>query len=124
MSQRYTLDYYKREKEKLRSKETMQRRDINIQLETSEQYEQRGLQQQKSIRILKDKIKVLETSLQQIVYDFEKEKELLKFQHESIITEQREDIAKIRDSIKNKNRELKNVRALAQVMLNQRSEIE
>jgi hypothetical protein len=43
MSQRYTLDYYKREKEKLRSKETMQRRDINIQLETSEQYEQRGL---------------------------------------------------------------------------------
>ena len=42
----------------------MQRRDINIQLETSEQYEQRGLQQQKSIRILKDKIKVLETSLQ------------------------------------------------------------
>ncbi len=113
MSQRYTLDYYKREKEKLRSKETMQRRDINIQLETSEQYEQRGLQQQKSIRILKDKIKVLETSLQQIVYDFEKEKELLKFQHESIISEQREDIAKIRDSIKNKNRELKNVRALA-----------
>lgn len=63
----------------------MQRRDINIQLETSEQYEQRGLQQQKQIRILKDKIKVLETSLQQIVYDFEKEKELLKFQHESII---------------------------------------
>jgi len=42
----------------------MQRRDINIQLETSEQYEQRGLQQQKQIRILKDKIKVLETSLQ------------------------------------------------------------
>jgi hypothetical protein len=48
----------------------------------------------------------------------------LKFQHESIIEEQRADITKIRDSIKNKNRELKNVRALAQVMLNQRSEIE
>jgi len=77
----------------------MQRRDINIQLETSEQYEQRGLQQQKQIRILKDKIKVLETSLQQIVYDFEKEKELLKFQHESIIQEQREEITKIRSSI-------------------------
>ena len=91
----------------------MQRRDINIQLETSEQYEQRGLQQQKQIRILKDKIKVLETSLQQIVYDFEKEKELLKFQHESIIQEQREDITKIRESIKIKNRDLKNVRALA-----------
>jgi len=31
---------------------------------------------------LKEKIMVLEKSLQQIVYDFEKEKELLKFQHE------------------------------------------
>ena len=30
---------------------------------------------------------VLEKSLQQIVYDFEKEKELLKFQHEQIIKE-------------------------------------
>jgi len=67
---------------------------------------------------------VLEKSLQQIVYDFEKEKELLKFQHEQIIKEQREDITTLRENLRVKTKELKNIRALAQVMLNQRSEIE
>jgi hypothetical protein len=79
MSQRYLLDYYKREKAKLDTKHKSENRDILIQQETAEQYEQRGLQQQKRIKILKEKILVLEKSLQQIVYDFEKEKELLKF---------------------------------------------
>ena len=67
---------------------------------------------------------VLEKSLQQIVYDFEKEKELLKFQHEQIIKEQKEDIINLQENSRGQNKELKNVRALAQVMLNQRSEIE
>lgn len=69
--------------------------------------------QQKKIKILKEKILVLEKSLQQIVYDFEKEKELLKFQHEQIIKEQREDIAGLRENLKHKSKELKNIRALA-----------
>ncbi len=87
MSQRYTLDYYKREKSKFDSQLKNQQRDILIQQEASDQYEQRGLNQQKKIKVLKEKILVLEKSLQQIVYDFEKEKELLKFQHEQIIKE-------------------------------------
>lgn len=80
--------------------------------------------QQKRIKVLKEKILVLEKSLQQIVYDFEKEKELLKFQHEQIIKDQKDDIIRCRENLRQKNRELKNIRALAQVMLNQRSEIE
>lgn len=82
MSQRYTLEYYKRQKAQLDANQKSQARDIMIQQETQDQYEQRGLLQQKKIKILKEKIMVLEKSLQQIVYDFEKEKELLKFQHE------------------------------------------
>ena len=58
------------------------------------------------------------------MYDFEKEKELLKFQHEQFIREQKEDIVSLSENLRLKNKELKNVRALAQVMLNQRSEIE
>lgn len=124
MSQRYTLEYYKREKLKLDSTNRVNNRDITLQQETSDQYEARGLAQQKKIKVLKEKIMVLEKSLQQIVYDFEKEKELLKFQHEAIINDQKEDIAKCRENLRAKNNELKNIRALAQVMLNQRSEIE
>ena len=85
MSQRYTLDYYKREKQSLDGNSKEQQRDIIIQQGTADQYEQRGLAQQKKIKVLKEKITVLEKSLQQIVHDFEKEKELLKFHHEQII---------------------------------------
>lgn len=124
MSQRYTLEYYKREKHRLEIDNKDMSRDIVIQDGTKEQYEQRGLNQTKKIKSLKEKIMVLEKSLQQIVYDFEKEKELLKFQHEQIIKEQKEDIVNLQENLRYQNRELKNVRALAQVMLNQRSEIE
>ena len=73
---------------------------------------------------MKEKILVLEKSLQQIVYDFEKEKELLKYQHEAFIRDQRQDIVNLGSNLKGKNRELKQVRALSQVMLSQRSEVE
>lgn len=56
---------------------------------------------------------MLEKSLQQIVYDFEKEKELLKFQHEQIIQDQKDDIIRCRETLRQKNKELKNIRALA-----------
>ena len=45
MSQRYTLDYYKREKAKLDGNSKNQHRDILIQSETQDQYEARGVQQ-------------------------------------------------------------------------------
>ena len=64
MSQRYTLDYYKREKAKLDHITKNQQRDLMLQQETQDQYEQRGMMQQKKIKILKEKIIVLEKSLQ------------------------------------------------------------
>lgn len=67
---------------------------------------------------------MLEKSLQQIVSEFEKEKELLRYQHEAIINEQKEQIVNCRENLRVKNKELRNVRALAQVILDQRSEVE
>ena len=40
----------------------------------------------------KGKIQVLEKSLGQIVEDFEKEKELVRYQHEQIIRDQKEEV--------------------------------
>lgn len=59
------------------------------------------------------KVQILEQSLSAIVGDFEKEKELVRYQHEAIIKEQREDIINARENLRVKNRELRNVRALA-----------
>jgi len=58
------------------------------------------------------------------VQDFEREKELVRYQHESIIKEQREEIINSRENLRVKNKDLRNVRALAQVVLDQRSEVE
>jgi hypothetical protein len=47
------------------------------------------------------------------VYDFEKEKELLKYQHEQIIKDQKEDITNLTETLRVQNKDLKNVRALS-----------
>ena len=64
MSQRYTLDYYKREKARLEGDKKEMSRDIVIQDGTTEQYEQRRIRQTKKIKSLQEKIMVLEKSLQ------------------------------------------------------------
>jgi len=63
--------------------------------------------------MLKTKIDLLEKSLSQIVSDFEKERELLKFQNEQIIKEQAEELKNLAETTRVKNQELKNVRALS-----------
>ena len=80
--------------------------------------------QSNKINAYKNKIQILEKSLAQIVADFEKEKEMVRYQHESIIKEQREEIINARENLRVKNKELRNVRALSQVVLDQRSEVE
>lgn len=79
MSQRYTIDYYKSEIAKLKDANTNYKRELNINQGTEEQYKVRGDNQQKKIAALKKKIQILEKSLSQIVQDFEKEKEIVRF---------------------------------------------
>ena len=100
------------------------RRDLNINQGAEEEYGKRAGNQQKKIVEYKSKIGNLERSLQQIVTEFEKEKEMVRYQHESIIKDQRTAIINARENLRVKNKELKQVRALAQVILDQRSEVE
>jgi len=51
------------------------------------------------------------------VSDFEKEKEMVRYQHEAIIKEQRQQILNQREILRQKSTEFKQVRALAQVIL-------
>ena len=80
--------------------------------------------QTNKIKAYKNKIQILEKSLAQIVSEFEQQKEQVRYQHESIIKEQREEIINARENLRVKNKELRNVRALSQVVLDQRSEVE
>ena len=74
--------------------------------------------------MLKTKIDLLESNLSQIVTDFEKERELIKFQNEQIIKEQNEELKSLTESNKLKIRESQNLKALGQMILDQRSDIE
>ena len=62
--------------------------------------------------MLKTKIDLLETNLCQIVSDFEKERELIKFQNEQIIKEQNEELKSLAESNKLKIKEGTNLKAL------------
>lgn len=73
------MDYHKREKQALLEQNKSAKRAYMLELGAADQYDQRGKAQQKKIRVLKGKIQVLEKSLGQIVEDFEKEKELVRY---------------------------------------------
>lgn len=124
ISQRYRLEKHKKEIEAQREQNRKLKRDIAINAGTEEQYMQRDATQARKIQAYKNKIQILEKSLAQIVSDFEKDKEMVRYQHESIIKQQREDIINARENLRVKNKELRNVRALSQVVLDQRSEVE
>ena len=85
ISQRYRLEKHKKEIEAQREQNRKLKRDIAINAGTEEQYMQRDTMQARKIQAYKNKIQILEKSLAQIVSDFEKDKEMVRYQHESII---------------------------------------
>lgn len=113
VSQRYQIDLIKREINNLQELNKSFKRDLNLNAGTEEQYEIREHEIMKKHAQYKNKITILTKSLNQIVSDFEQEKEVVRYQHEAIIKEQREEIINARENLRVKNKELRNVRALA-----------
>ena len=91
---------------------------------TVEEHAKKQFEKNKKIKLLKTKIELLEKSLGQIVADFEKERELLKFQNEQIIREQHEELRNLQESTRMKSTECTNLKAICQMILDQRSDIE
>jgi|TARA_B110000285_G_C15077276_1_gene591469 hypothetical protein len=92
--------------------------------QSNQQIAVKQYEQNKKVKMLKTKIDLLESSLSQIVQDFEKERELIKFQNEQIIKEQNEELKSLTESSRLKMKESINLKALAQMILDQRSDIE
>ena len=61
--------------------------DLAKKGQTVEDFAKKQFEKNKKIKLLKTRIEMLEKSLGQIVSDFERERELLKFQNEQIIKE-------------------------------------
>jgi hypothetical protein len=109
---------------KLKEENKRLKREVIINAEKEQIYAAKSNHQVRDTRELQAKVKMLERSLSQVVRDFEKEREL-----DSIKSKQKlEEVSMANNGLKQllklKNRELKNIRKLAQTILDQRSEVE
>jgi hypothetical protein len=122
--QRYEIDRIKKQMEKIVKLNKSYKRDMMLNAEAMEEYSKRQNAQNKKIKLLKNKIQILEKSLSQIVQDFEKEKTLLKKQNEDIIKSQESELQMLKAESRQRTKELKMLNSLSAVVLEQRSDIE
>mmetsp|Transcript_31753 Transcript_31753/g.28123 ORF Transcript_31753/g.28123 Transcript_31753/m.28123 type:complete len:300 (+) Transcript_31753:111-1010(+) len=122
--QRYEIEKIKKQKHQIIRLNKNYKRDMMLNAETMEEYSKRQQSQNKKIKLLKSKIQILEKSLSQIVQDFEKEKQILKKQNEEVITNQKDELEALKDDSKQKTKELRMLKSLANVVIEQRSDIE
>ena len=118
------IEFIEKQKETVFEENIGYKKDLDANIDTVIDYAKKQYEQNLKIKDLKGKIGMLEKSLSQIVQDFEKEKELLKYQNEQIEQEQDEDILNFKEQIRLKEREIKNIKALCQMILDQRSDVE
>lgn len=118
------IEFIDKQKDTIFEENIGYKKDLDANIDTVIDYAKKQYEQNLKIKDLKNKISMLDKSLAQIVQDFEKEKELLKYQNEQIEQEQEEDILNYKEQIRLKEREIKNVKALWQMILDQRSDVE
>ena len=106
--------------------EDLKKNERNMQLNNGavDEYEQRNKAQQKKIKQLKASIHLLEQNLSQILQSLQDEKELLRFQHEQVLEQQRKEIGQLQGKMKKKVRRQRALKDLAGRILQQRSEVE
>lgn len=118
------IEFIEKQKETVFEENIGYKKDLDANIDTVVDYAKKQYEQNLKIKDLKSKISMLDESLSQIVQDFEKEKELLKYQNEQIEKEQDEDITNYKEQVRLKEREIKNIKALCQMILDQRSDVE
>ena len=119
-----TTDELQRAKTQLEEEKTRLAREVGLFTEKEREYAKQGYRQSREIKELQHKVKSLERSLSQVVRDFEKEKEMIILQHKQQVEELKIEESGLRQLVKLKNKELKNIRKLAQIILDQRTEVE
>eukprot|EP00742_Colponemidia_sp_Colp-10_P004031 GILJ01004300.1.p1 GENE.GILJ01004300.1~~GILJ01004300.1.p1 ORF type:complete len:515 (-),score=104.35 GILJ01004300.1:281-1825(-) len=119
-----TTELLKRDKSGLEDDCRRLERDAGLSLEKEQEYAKKQFKQTKKIQDLEAKLKVFERSLSQVVRDFEKEREGLKIRHQQELESQQGELTALRELVRLKDKELKNIKKLAQMILDQRTEVE
>ena len=119
-----TTEELQRDKKIVEDENKKLKREVLMGVDKEQLYAQKSRGQAKTKRDLQIKVESLERSLSSVVRDFEKEKDL-------IVTKSKQEVEELglangglKQLLRLKNKELKNLRSLAQVILNQRTEVE
>jgi 23S rRNA pseudoU1915 N3-methylase RlmH len=106
------MDHTEGVAKRLEAENGQYRADLASKERAVEEFARKQYEQNSKIRMLRGKIELLERRLSEIVANFEKEKELLRFQSEQVIKDQSEEVRGLRESIRLRTREVKNLKAL------------
>ncbi|GLC47469.1 hypothetical protein PLESTB_000133900 [Pleodorina starrii] len=99
-------------------------REVGIKTDIEAGYAQRGARQAAALKEAGARISALEGSLQQVVQDFDRERQAAAKAAAAALADVQAEAEALRRLVKLKTRELKNVRRLAQEVLLQRSDVE
>ena len=119
-----TTEELQREKRIVEEDNKKLKREVVLNVEKEQLYAKRGTSFNREKRELQAKIESLERSLSQVVRDFEKERETAEVSTRQQIEELVLNNGGLKQLLRLKNKELTNIRQLAQVILDQRTEVE
>lgn len=123
------VESLKRERNRLYDENKRMRQELELTEQNLEGYSAKQLEHSRTVRMLVEKIKLLEASLNKLAGDAAREKELLVYDVEQRLKEKEEETDSKRYpglnlQIKLRSKEIKKVKALAQMILDQRSDVE
>ncbi|XRB07516.1 flagellar/basal body protein [Pycnococcus provasolii] len=113
-----------RERRMLEEENTRLTRELTLRREVEEQFAKRGSKQARDIKDARARVESLEKSLGQMARDFDSERTERSENHMRAIADKDTDVEGLRRLVKLRTRELKNIRRLAQQVVDQRSEVE
>lgn len=122
--QRKEVEEIKREKKRILDESKQIKRELELVQNQMEECAAKQSEMQKTIKALKEKIKVLESTLTSITNETEKEKEMMVYDFNQQIQERDAELINLRQQVKLRSKELKNLKGLAQMILDQRSDVE
>jgi len=118
------LDVLKKEKEKAVEENKQIRQNVSLQEDGAIEYQAILYRQETKIKKLKEKIQVLKTYIAQEVNKHTKEVESLKYSSSVRNNELETQLQTMRDELRVRVKETRNLKTLSQIILDQRSEIE
>ncbi|OMJ77438.1 hypothetical protein SteCoe_22956 [Stentor coeruleus] len=122
--QRKEVEDIKNDKKKILEENRKLRQELEISQAQVKDCATKQSEMQKTIKMVKEKIRNTENEMSQMSSDFEKEKEMFINKFNAQFQDKEAELKNLKEQVKIRSKELKSMKALAQMILDQRSDVE